>query len=97
MVLTESLFCCITVHHHEDSSVSCAVTCDMEFSNIKPNSTLNVETGTRTISVLVDGSSNCSAKQMFDGYSTVNSTHGPSNALNETTGGFLFFFVLHLF
>ncbi|XP_037639922.1 uncharacterized protein LOC119496590 [Sebastes umbrosus] len=79
--------CVITVHDSEDSPVSCVVMCDEEFSNIKPNSTLNVETGTRTISVLVapNGSLNCSAKQMFDGYSTVNSTHRPSNASNKTT------------
>ncbi|XP_044062871.1 uncharacterized protein LOC122881140 [Siniperca chuatsi] len=79
--------CVITVHHSEDSSVSCAVMCDEEFSNIKPNSISNVETGTWTISVLVDpyGSLNCSVNRMFDGYSTVNSTHGPSNALNKTT------------
>lgn len=63
--------------------------CDMEIGNIEPNSTLNVETGTRTVSVLVDpnGFLNCSAKQMFDGYSIDNSTHGPSNAFNKTIGG----------
>ncbi|XP_029307998.1 uncharacterized protein LOC115021605 [Cottoperca gobio] len=79
--------CVITVHHSEDSSVSCDVMCDMEFSYVKPNSTLKVETGAGTTSVLVhpNVSLNCSAKQMFDGHSTVNSTHGPSNALNKTT------------
>ncbi|XP_045900343.1 uncharacterized protein LOC123967965 [Micropterus dolomieu] len=82
--------CVIIVHNSEDSSVSCAVICDLEFSNIAANSTSNVETGTMTKSVFVDpyGSLNCSAKQMFEGYSTVQySTHGPSNALNKTTGG----------
>ncbi|XP_034730754.1 uncharacterized protein LOC117946602 isoform X1 [Etheostoma cragini] len=80
--------CVITVHHSDDTSVSCTVMCDMEFSKIKPKSTLNVETGTRTISVFVDTNGiNCSAKQMSDGCSSVNSTHGPSNALNKTTGG----------
>ncbi|XP_034730755.1 uncharacterized protein LOC117946602 isoform X2 [Etheostoma cragini] len=78
--------CVITVHHSDDTSVSCTVMCDMEFSKIKPKSTLNVETGTRTISVFVDTNGiNCSAKQMSDGCSSVNSTHGPSNALNKTT------------
>ncbi|XP_039663203.1 uncharacterized protein LOC120563141 isoform X1 [Perca fluviatilis] len=78
--------CVITVHHSDDSFVSCTVMCDMEFSNIKPNSTLYVETGTRTISVLVDTNGiNCSAKQMSDGCSSGNSTHGPSNTLNITT------------
>ena len=63
--------------------------CDVEISNVKPNSTLTVETGARTVSLLVDpnGFLNCSAKQMFDGYSTDNSTHRPSNAFNKTTGG----------
>ncbi|XP_078108578.1 uncharacterized protein LOC144519375 isoform X1 [Sander vitreus] len=71
--------CVITVHHSDDSSVCCTVMCDMEFSNIKPNNTLNVETGTRTIPVLVDTNGiNCSAKQMSDGCSSVNSTRGPS-------------------
>ncbi len=66
----------------------------MKFSNITQNSTSNVETGISAISVFVDpfGSLHCSAKQMSDGYSTVNSTQGPSDfglskALNETTGG----------
>ncbi|XP_044216228.1 uncharacterized protein LOC122988133 isoform X1 [Thunnus albacares] len=80
--------CVITVQHSEDSSVSCVVMCDMEFKDIKPNSTSNVKTGTVTISVLVDpnGFLNCNAKQMLDGYSTVNSTHEPSIASNKTTG-----------
>ncbi|XP_038566849.1 uncharacterized protein LOC119897308 isoform X3 [Micropterus salmoides] len=80
--------CVIIVHNSEDSSVSCAVICNLEFSNIAANSTSNVETGTMTKSVFVDpyGSLNCSAKQMFEGYSTVQySTHGPSNAVNKTT------------
>ncbi|XP_028437490.1 uncharacterized protein LOC114557945 isoform X2 [Perca flavescens] len=76
--------CVITVHHGDDSFVSCTVMCDMEFSNIKPNSTLYLETGTRTMLVDTNGI-NCSAKQMSDGCSSVNSTHGPSNALNITT------------
>lgn len=78
------LFCFdITVQQSEDSSVSCDMMCDMEFKNIKPNGRFNVETDT------VDpcGSLNCSVKQIFDGYSTVNSTHEPSINLNKTTGG----------
>ncbi|XP_059195146.1 uncharacterized protein LOC131976234 [Centropristis striata] len=79
--------CVITVHNNDDSSVSCTVKCGVEFSTIKLNSTFNVETSTSTISVLVDsnGSLNCRAKQMFNGYSTVSSTHGPSTALIKTT------------
>lgn len=91
VLITKNLFFFwrITVHHSENSSISCAVMCDMKFSIITPNSTSNVKAGTWAISVLVDafGSLHCSAKQMFDGYSTVNSTHGPSNALSKTTGG----------
>ncbi|KAM7383175.1 hypothetical protein PAMP_002848 [Pampus punctatissimus] len=79
--------CVITVEHSEDASVSCAVICG-EFNNIKPNSTSYMETDTRTVSVSVEpyGSLNCSAKQMFDGYGSVNnSTHEPIVS-NKTTG-----------
>ncbi|KAL7394222.1 hypothetical protein ABVT39_022520 [Epinephelus coioides] len=80
--------CVITVDDSEDSSVSCAVMCDTEFSNITRNNALNVEIGTRTISVFVDphGSLNCTVKQMFKGHSAVNTTHGPSDTLHSTTG-----------
>ncbi|XP_062421672.1 uncharacterized protein LOC119198134 [Pungitius pungitius] len=79
--------CVLTGPNSEASSVSCAVTCDMELSNVKANSTINVETGTGTISVHVDpdGSLNCTAKQMFDGHRALNSTKRPSDAFNNST------------
>lgn len=78
-------FCRISGHNSEASSFSCAVTCDVE---VKANSTMNVETGRGTISVHVDpdGSLNCTAKQMFDGHHTFNSTERPSDAFNNSTG-----------
>ncbi|XP_041797695.1 uncharacterized protein LOC121609947 isoform X2 [Chelmon rostratus] len=78
-ILTINL-CVVTVNHSEDSSVSCAVMCDMEFNNIKPASTSNV-TDTRTVLRDPYGFLNCSTRQMFDGCSTVKSTH-----LCKTTG-----------
>ncbi|GLD65266.1 uncharacterized protein AKAME5_001674300 [Lates japonicus] len=83
-LLTANL-CVITAHQ---SGSSCAVICDVEFTNIKSNNTANEETGTRHISVHGDpyGSLNCSEKQIFDVYSAVNSTHAPSSTSNKTTG-----------
>ncbi|XP_026228129.1 mediator of RNA polymerase II transcription subunit 18 isoform X2 [Anabas testudineus] len=80
--------CVITVNSSWNSSVSCTVTCDVDLSYIKLNSTSNEATGTRTIAVNVTphGSLNCSAKQMFDVYSTTNSTHAPSNTSITTKG-----------
>ncbi|XP_040899927.1 uncharacterized protein LOC121185678 isoform X3 [Toxotes jaculatrix] len=77
----------ITVHQSVDSSVPCAVICDMEFSNIKSINLSSEETGTRTISVCVDpyGFLNCSTKQIFDVYTAVNSTDAPSNASNTAS------------
>ncbi|CAK6959058.1 uncharacterized protein LOC121906430 isoform X3 [Scomber scombrus] len=79
--------CVITVQQSEDSSVSCDVMCDMEFKNIKPNSRLNVETDTGTISVTVVtyGSLHCTVKTTIN--STFNSTHEPSITSNKTIGG----------
>ncbi|XP_022620086.1 uncharacterized protein LOC111235808 isoform X1 [Seriola dumerili] len=80
--------CVVTVHQIENSSVSCALICDLEFSHNKSNNISNKETGTRMISVRVElyGSLNCSAKRIFDLQITrSNSTHTPSNALNKTT------------
>nr|XP_020445916.1 uncharacterized protein LOC109954734 [Monopterus albus] len=76
--------CVMMVHQNGDSLVSCAMICDMEFSNIKPNSMSNEETGTRAPSVHVDSYEflNCSTKQMFDIYNVVHA----SNASNKTTG-----------
>ncbi|KAF0045939.1 hypothetical protein F2P81_002468 [Scophthalmus maximus] len=76
------------VHQSGDSSVSCDVICDLEFSRIKSYLKSNEGTGTTTISVGVDpkGSLNCSPKQIHDVYSKVNGTHKPSNASNKTTG-----------
>ncbi|XP_018554009.1 uncharacterized protein LOC108898564 isoform X2 [Lates calcarifer] len=84
-LLTVNL-CVITAHQSGDSS--CAVICDVEFTNIKSNNTANEETGTRSISVhgYPYGSLNCSEKQIFDVYSAVNSTHIPSSTSNKTTG-----------
>nr|XP_046255879.1 uncharacterized protein LOC124064969 [Scatophagus argus] len=78
--------CVITVHHHEDSSVSCVVTCDTKFSNIKSNNASDVETDAKTVSVDQHRFLNCSRKQMFDGYSTADSTRSPSNVFSKTTG-----------
>ncbi|AWO96279.1 Hypothetical protein SMAX5B_012026 [Scophthalmus maximus] len=79
--------CVMTVHQSGDSSVSCDVICDLEFSRIKSYLKSNEGTGTTTISVGVDpkGSLNCSPKQIHDVYSKVNGTHKPSNASNKTT------------
>lgn len=86
-ILYKIYICCLTVHHSENSDVSCAVMCDEEFRNIKPNSPSNVETNRRQVRVDRYGFLNCTTKQMFDGYSPVNSTHEPSVTSNKTTGG----------
>ncbi|XP_019122738.2 uncharacterized protein LOC104919560 [Larimichthys crocea] len=79
------ILCVATVHHSENSDVSCAMMCDEEFRNIKPNSPSNVETNRRQVHVDRYGFLNCTTKQMFDGYSPVNSTHEPSVTSNKTT------------
>nr|XP_020509720.1 uncharacterized protein LOC109999130 [Labrus bergylta] len=76
--------CVIIVHRNEDSSVSCAVMCDMESRNIKPNGTFNMRAGTWTISVLVgrNGSLICTTMPTSGG---TTSTKGPAYALNSTS------------
>ncbi|KAG7474614.1 mediator of RNA polymerase II transcription subunit 18 isoform X1 [Solea senegalensis] len=53
--------CIVTVHQREDSSISCAVICDEEFSDLKSNNMSNVDTSTWTTSLHLDvhGSLNC--------------------------------------
>lgn len=79
-------FCLITVDGN--SSASCTVICDVEFSYIKPNSISNEVTRTISVHVTPHGFLNCSAKQMLDAYSIITGTHAPSNDSIETGGCF---------
>ncbi|XP_034554353.1 uncharacterized protein LOC117823314 [Notolabrus celidotus] len=80
--------CVITVHHNEDSSDSCAVVCDIESSYIEPNSTSNVHTGTRILSVsrAPNGSLNCRTTPIFVRDSEVNGTSRSAKDVDNTTG-----------
>ncbi|XP_034029501.1 uncharacterized protein LOC117513426 [Thalassophryne amazonica] len=79
--------CVITVLDHSDnSSVPCTVICDMDTSDINPN-TIDMEMETWNISVVVDSldSLQCNAMRKFYKSSAVNNSLGPTNTFNETT------------
>ncbi|XP_028985861.1 uncharacterized protein LOC114843464 [Betta splendens] len=81
--------CVITVHHSGNSSVSCDVMCQVEYSYIRADNASTNLTGTQTIPVHVNphGPLNCSTQRMMlhDTYTTVK-THAKSNASVKTTG-----------